>query len=86
MTPLWPCTLQVRIPVRLGKQDRLATETKPRKDSNMIPKKLRLFVAGLVAFLVGMPMAGEAFASSIGIAGSIADLVDASINASSGDS
>ena len=52
----------------------------------MIPKRLRLFVAGLVAFLIGMPMAGKVFARSDGIGGSIINLVESSIDASGGDS
>ena len=51
----------------------------------MVPKRLRMFVAGLVAFLVGMPLADKAFAG-YGIGGMIGDVIDTSINASAGGS
>ena len=37
----------------------------------MVPRKLRLFVAGLVAVLMGMPLAGSADAASRGVFGII---------------
>ena len=40
----------------------------------MIRRKLRLFVAGLVAGLMGMPLAGSAEASTWGIIDSSLDL------------
>jgi len=60
------------------------------KESNMLPQKLRLYMAGLVAFLVGMPLTEKAFGSIFGdagdIAGSAIDLGFSIANASAGDS
>jgi|GEM_PF-1274838 len=52
----------------------------------MIPRRLRLFTAGLVAFLVGMPLSGKAFAGGFSLGGVVGDIIDVSVAASSGAS
>lgn len=49
-------------------------------------KKLRYYVAGLVALLVGMPLTGKAFGYSTSLGEATGNLVDTAINASSGQS
>lgn len=50
----------------------------------MIIGRSKLFIAGLAAFLVGLPLAGQTYAQGIG--GFIGYIIDASIYASDGDS
>ena len=52
----------------------------------MIPQRLRLFVAGLVAFLVGMPLTEKAFGYAYDITVSAIDLGLSLADASGGDS
>ncbi|MCK4342488.1 MAG: hypothetical protein KAY37_12280 [Phycisphaerae bacterium] len=48
-------------------------------------KKLRLYAAGLVAFLVGMPFTAKVFAEDTGsVGGATGNLVDTLIDASTG--
>jgi len=54
------------------------------KGAGMVPQRLRLWMAGLVAFLVGVPLAKEAYAQSLG--DFVGFVIDASIYASDGDS
>lgn len=54
------------------------------KGAGMVPSRLRLWIAGLVAFLLGVPLAKEAYAQSLG--DFVGFVIDASIYASDGDS
>ena len=52
----------------------------------MIPQRLRFYMAGLVAFLVGMPLTEKAFGYVNDIAGSAIDLGLSIASLSDGDS
>ena len=56
------------------------------EDPNMIPRKLRIYMAGLVAFLIGMPLTERAFGYINDIAGSAIDLGLSIASLSDGDS
>ena len=47
----------------------------------MIPKKMRLWMAGLVAVLIGMPMADKAEAAGFSIVDAVIDLTGAIVDA-----
>jgi hypothetical protein len=53
-----------------------------RKGAWIVIKRTRLFIAGLVAVLIGMPLARETYAQSLG--GWVGYLIDASIYSSDG--
>ena len=48
----------------------------------MIPKRLRLYMAGVVAFLLGLPFSAKAFGQSDTLGGALGDLVDTSTGSS----
>ena len=52
----------------------------------MILSKWRLYIAGLVAFLVGMPLTGKVFAQGQSVGGATGTLIDEALNASASSS
>ena len=55
-----------------------------KQELDMIPKRLRIYLAGMVAFLVGMPLTEKAFGETYDIAWEGLDLGLAIANASEG--